>query len=428
LGYRATLVPLMVALTWYFLVRGLKTGSSWFYALCGLFLGLGMYTYNAFMVAPLVVLGAILVQFLVGHGRRVLAHGAQVLLLLVVALYVFIPLGRYAVESPGEYLYRAATRVTSLEQALPANLASVFLSNVVKALGMFNVQGDGVFVVNVPFARQLGFLAATLFALGLVHVLSRWRVGHNATVPIVGLGMLLPSAMALAFPHEVPNAIRAVGALPAATLLSGVALVALRRQVAALLPTRPSHPVTLLARAGLALSPAESSTSMSGPPMQDQVPAGVWRGRLRRPLRVLLIVVAAAALAIETWAVYPFYFRDYVKHLPDRNYSISLQMARAIDAFADDGQSYIKVAPYWYDGNAVRAQLRRADPDWNNELDTLDPNKPPLAGPAGRYMVIVHPDDQASLQLLRQAFPRGIALVNLDNTGAIAFITFYGER
>jgi len=60
--------------------------------------------------------------------------------------------------------------------------------------------------------------------------------------------------------------------------------------------------------------------------------------------------------------------------------------------------------PYWYDGNAVRAQLRRTDPNWNNELDTLDPDKPPLAGPAGRYMVIVHPDDQASLQALRQAF------------------------
>jgi hypothetical protein len=61
-------------------------------------------------------------------------------------------------------------------------------------------------------------------------------------------------------------------------------------------------------------------------------------------------------------------------------------------------------------------------------LERLDPKQPPLAGPAGRYMVIVHPDDQVTLQTLRQTFPRGIALVNLDNTGKIAFITFYGER
>ena len=60
-------------------------------------------------------------------------------------------------------------------------------------------------------------------------------------------------------------------------------------------------------------------------------------------LRSLLIVVAVAALGIEAWSVYPFYFQDYVRHLADLNYSISLQMARAIDAFADDGQSYIKI-------------------------------------------------------------------------------------
>jgi 4-amino-4-deoxy-L-arabinose transferase-like glycosyltransferase len=408
-GYRATLVPLMISLTWYFLVRGLKTGRTWFYALSGFFLGLGMYTYNAYMAAPFVVLGVLLSQWLVGRGRPLLAHWRQMLLLVLVALFVFIPLGRFAIEEPGTYGYRAATRITSLEQQLPANVVSVLFSNLAKALLMFNVQGDGVHIANVPFQRELGFFSAVLFVLGLAYVLWRWRRGYNVTVLIVGMGMLLPSALALAFPNEVPNAIRAIGVLPAAAVLSAVAVVLLRRRLAALVPAHPAREINL----SLALN--------------ERVELA-WRRPVRWSLRHFLVVLAVVVLGLETWSVYPFYFRDYVQHLPDLNYSISLQMARAIDAFADDGQSFIKIAPYWYDGNAVRAQLRRTDPNWNNELETLDPNASPLVGPAGKVMVLVHPDDQEALRLLREAFPRGVALVNLDNTGKIAFITFYGER
>jgi len=400
-GYRATLVPLLICLTWYFLVRGLKTGRAWFYAWSGVFLGLGMYTYNAFMAAPVVLLMILVGQVLVGRGSRLLAHWPKILLLFVVACYVFIPLGRYVVEAPEMYGYRVATRITSLEQEMPARILPVLASTLTSALLMFNVRGDGVFAANVPMARELGFVSAVLFVLGLAHVLWRWKRGYNATIPIMGLGMLLPSALALAFPNEVPNAIRAIGVLPAVALLCAIALAVVRRRLSALLPVGPVQQL-------------------------DTTPSS--RGRVMWPLRYLLLALAVVVLAAETAAVYPFYFRDYVSALPAKNYSISLQMARAIDAFADDGESFIKVTPYWYDGNAVRAQLRRVGPDWNNELYTLDPGGPPLRGTAGKVMVLVHPDDQPSLRQLQQAFPRGVTLVNLDNMGNIAFLTFYGER
>jgi hypothetical protein len=354
-------------------------------------------------------LGALLAEFLVGRGRRLLGRWREVLVLFIVALYVYIPLGRYAMEEPAMYGYRVATRVTSLEQGLPTRVLPVFFSNLGRALLMFNVQGDAVFASNVPFQRQLGFLTSVLFVLGVVYVVWRWRQSYNATVLIFGMGMLLPSVLALAFPHEVPSANRAIGAVPAAALLPAMALVLLRRKLAVLLPVHPSQVSSL-------------------PLPSGDRPLLAEPGRLTRALRSLLIVVAVVALGIETWSVYPFYFQDYVGHLPALNYSISLQMARAIDAFADDGQSYIMIMPHWYDGNAVRAQLRRTTFSWSNELERLDPDKPPLAGPPGRYMVLVHPDDQATLQTLYRSFPRGVALVNLDNTGNIAFISFYGER
>ena len=107
---------------------------------------------------------------------------------------------------------------------------------------------------------------------------------------------------------------------------------------------------------------------------------------------------------LEAHAAYPLYFDDYVEHLPEQNYSISLEMARPIDDFSDDGESYIKIGPYWDDGNAVRAQLRREDQSWNNEL-APGPGSGAPGGRPGKFMVILHPDDPEALETLQQHFP-----------------------
>ncbi len=408
-GYRASTVPLLVALVWYFLVRGLKTHRRWFYALSGFCLGLGLYTYPAFLVGPFLVALMLLTRFLVGRGRALLADWDSVILLVVVAIFVFIPLGRYAYEEPQTYGFRAATRITSVEQPLPKDILGTLLQTTSKALLMFNYHGDGTFVANVPFMREMGFFTAVLFVLGLACVLWRWRRECNLTVPIALGVMLLPTILSLAFPHEVPNAIRAIGALPAAVLLPAIALALVRRRMAALHPVRPPREMLMVITA-------------------NGVPKWEWRWRWSWPWRGLMVALLIAVLGFETWATYPTYFRDYVSHLTASNYSISLALARAIDDFADDGESYIKMMPYWYDGNAVRAQLRRADQSWHNELDALRREGPPFVGPPGKFMVILHPQDTEALRMLQEAFPRGIALSSKDNKGEVAFFTFYGER
>lgn len=409
MGYRASMVPFMVCWVWYFLVRGIKTGKTWFFALSGLFLGLGLYTYNAFMIAPLMVVAMLLVCLAIGRGRVLWANRGNALLLVLAAMYVFIPLARYAYEQPESYGYRAATRITSAETALPQDIVGTLWANTRNALLMFNVKGDSAFVANVPYLREMGFFPAVLFLLGFAYLLWRWRHGYNATV-LISLGvMLLPTILALAFPHEVPNAIRAIGALPAAMIVPAVALMMVRRGIAALYPARPVREMALMF-------------------VENGESRWVWRWRWAWTPRHTWAAVLIVAAVIEIRAVYPTYFRDYVKHLPDENYSITLNMARAIDDFADDGDAYIKIMPYWYDGNAVRAQLRRADQSWSNELDALRPDQPPLAGPPGKFMVIVHPDDSQTLATLRAAFPQGIELQHLKDKGGIAFITFYGER
>ena len=154
-------------------------------------------------------------------------------------------------------------------------------------------------------------------------------------------------------------------------------------------------------------------------------------GRLRGASWALIL---ALALLWEARTTHALYFGDYAAGLADGGYSITLDMARAIDDMADDGVSYIKVMPYWYDGNAVRALLTHEDQSWHNELVELRRDLEPFVGPPGKFMVILHPGDTASLEMLLDAFPQGVFLrrtrpaTRQEPSRPVALITFYGER
>jgi 4-amino-4-deoxy-L-arabinose transferase-like glycosyltransferase len=394
-GYRAVLAPLLVALSLLYLVRALKRGRYRDYALCALCVGLGLQSYNALMIVPVLVgLALVLARVL----RRRLAAAIEwrsiafwVLLVLLTAL----PLLCYVGQNPSAYIYRVATRATAIEAPLPDNPVIVWLGNAGRAAAMFNYQGDSIYLSNVPRFRQLGFVTALFIALGAAYSAMRRPGGYNWLLWMAFAGLMLPSTLALAFPDEVPSAVRSIGALPVAMLLPALGI-------------RASGDWVRRGWEGAA------AAGKSGIP--------------RKVLAVMLGVAIAAGLIAEAASVYPLYFQRYVAAQPDRNRSISLAMASVIDDFADDGRAYILIAPYWYDGNAVRAQLKRAPRDWTSELVTLEPGTAPLDEVPGRVLVIVHPDEEEALRLLESSFASHIVLEHRWADGTLAFRAFYGER
>ena len=408
-GYRAVLVPLLVLAVIYGLARALRSGRGTDFALAGVLMGLGLYTYNAFLIVPALVAAALVVELAMGGRGALRRYGWGIVALVGAAVIVYLPLARYALESPGQYLWRVATRVSDVEVPLPRDLLRVFAGNLWRAAGMFNVRGDQVFYINVPFQRQLGAVSAVLFVFGLACALVRLRRGHYGTLLVFLGGLILPTALAVAFPHEVPSAVRAAGVIAPAYLLVGLPAVLLRRRLVALWPQGIHQPLTL---------------SLAVPPRLDWQ----WRGRVAVNVRALAAAGLVLLGALELGETRRAYFRDYVRHLPQGNYAISLELARALDEFCGQGEAYIKVWPYWYDGNAVRAQLRVTPRTWNGELNDLDPARPPLSTARGQVMVIVNPQDERALQALRAAFPRWVAVGHRDYEGRVAFITFYGER
>ena len=415
-GYRASLMPLAVLVVLFLLLRALRRGRASDWVLAGMALGLGLYTYNAFMIVPGAVAAALAIE-VAREGRGALRRrGWGLVGLAVGAMLVFLPLGRYALEQPQSYLFRVATRVTSVERPLPADLAGVLAGNLWRAAGMFNLRGDEVALSNVPYQRELGAVSAVFFVAGLGYALARWRRGHYALALVFLGSLMLPTALSVAFPREVPNAVRASGAIVPVYLLAALPLALLRRSLAFL-----GKPVTAQETAG-------TSGAVWWSPTRPR--AERWRALVRRsmgagvPAIALVVVLLGAELAETRHA----YFDEYVAHLPGRNYAISLEIARVLDDFAPEGQAFVKIWPYWFDGNALRAQLKVMSKSWDWEVPELDPNKPPLATARGKLLFIVHPDDRATLEMLAAEFPGGVAINHRDYNGQVAFVTFYGER
>jgi len=389
MGYRLSVMPLLVALALWAWLRARRTGGRHWYALGGLLVGLGLHSYNAFMIAPAWIAMLILGERLRDRTAWPRERLEGLALLLIVMLYVALPLAAFAVANPDIYFFRVATRLTGEEVALSEHPLAVLARNAWRAAGMFNVRGDSIATSNVPGLRQLGYVPALLLPLGLGWALFRWRRDAHMALLITFPAMVVPTALSLAFPREVPNAGRAVGALIPALTLAAMSLAELRRMV--------WRALAAFAKSGKVACVA--------------------------PFALVLTLFAG-----ETVSAWETYYSTYREHLPAGNYSISLEMARAIDTFAHEGPVYTVIWPHHYDGNAVRAQLERGSLPVERELPSLVAGEPPLDEEPGKRMVILSPEDTVSLTTLELAFPRGVAVTHVDDEGREKFVTFYGEK
>lgn len=235
LGVRAILVPFFLVLTVYSLWRGLRTGSRWAFVGCGVFLGLGMYTYQAARAVPLlVILGFVYVGLyrrslwsetrpVAGIRNRVSPkkpgfYLVNLALVVVVSLSVFAPLGYYFLTHPGSFFQRIEqTLVVNPSQEASSN-AQVLLNQAKKTLLMFNAHGDEEPKTNLVGRPALSPFLSLAFLLGLAVSLLRIKRPLYLFLLSWLLVMTLPALLA----QYGPTAKRAIGTLPAAAMLVAV--------------------------------------------------------------------------------------------------------------------------------------------------------------------------------------------------------------
>jgi hypothetical protein len=228
IGLRFPLYPLFAAPTLFYLIRGLRTRNRNDFLLSGLFLGIGLHGYSPIRIVPFVVVAAFVLYWL--HSQ---SKGARqdlpiwLVMLALVAMFVFLPLLRYWLDHPAEFGFRALTRLGGVEQPLPAPAYQIFFSNLWNGLKMFNYDDGQIWVHSVPYRPALDIVTAALFLIGVVLVFIRYiRQRHwldlflLVSIPL----LLMPSVLSLAFPGENPALNRASGAYIPVFIIGALAL------------------------------------------------------------------------------------------------------------------------------------------------------------------------------------------------------------
>ncbi len=272
LGLRIILTPAVTALLFIFLIKGLRTGNRAQFILAGLTLGIGMYTYQAVRMLPFVVIAALVIGALY-HLRdwsklKVLLWNGVTLVL--VSLICFAPMAGYILEAPGDFFQRTGTRIlgdpeiedvdengnliirpaTFLER-LTANVPQL-MTNLGNALKAYNFRGDGLWFQAAsyrPFMDAITGAGLIIGLIGWVGLMIRKRdIALDLWIPAV-LIMILPSALAIAFPNENPSSTRLSGSLPGVYLLAGFGIVTFVRSGARVLGGKAGIAVAALVAA-----------------------------------------------------------------------------------------------------------------------------------------------------------------------------------
>jgi len=427
-GYRVSLMPLMSILFLYGMARGLRRGRPRDWAWAGLFLGLGLWTYKAFVFAIPVAIGTIIIYALKwriekwgGHQNRPTSWSASpntlsksLAMMLVVAAIAALPMIRFFIDQPDVYLAREMQASKLVSQSMDRDQLDrwkLYTSNTLTSLLMFNYEGDSNSRFGVPFQRELGFVSATLLVLGLFKAIVRWQKGSNLLLLVAFLGLMAPMTISM-LAGEKPNLFRSSGLIGLTLLLVSWVMCDIRKALTSLIKRTRLPSWQILIGEGESAKHKEIKFGLS----------------LTLALALGPFLVAGGMLLTELRESQKIYFEDFREQAPDvGNYSVASKMAKTMIAF-EEGPTFIKVWPHWYDGRAVSVHLDVAQRAWTAELFEINPQTYPLADFHGKLLIILHPQDHVSLETLRGYFPRNSALTERYPTGMPAFIAFYGQR
>ncbi len=273
-GMRISLAPFFTALTALFFARALRGNQRADYVKAGLALGFGLYGYQAARMLPVPIVAGVLLTLLLRKypWRTVLEYLLNLAVLAFVSLMVFLPMLHYWQEYPENYQRRTSTRIfgdnpTGEEDALQALLegGASLLRNTRNVLLMYHYTGDSTWVTGLPGEPAMDATTAGFMALGLAAWLALMLSTRDPSivfVPVLVFFMLMASALALAFPIEVPSFARASGAIPPSYLIAALPVCIFCRQLYKTLPRRIGKLAAVIFAAAVILSANQANTSL----------------------------------------------------------------------------------------------------------------------------------------------------------------------
>ncbi len=393
IGYEPGLVPLLLCLLLWSLSAAWRTGRWWLWAAAGVLCGLGLYTYPAGRLFPVVTLAVLVIGW--WWSRRVMPPAALptgptprrrmgVLLLVVLAGLTVVPMVLTWVQNPELLVLRSRQIAVVAEGEGSTAPLQTTIRNTLATLGMFSLAGDVDPRNNLPGRPVFDLFLGLFFYLGLGLAFWRWRRLPYPWLLASLLVMLVPTV----FSDYAPHFRRALGAAPLIALLTAVGLAALWDKAATAWSARHTAPGSLLRQPGFYAGAA-----------------------------VLIAVGLSAGLAVrdyfDRWANSPDLFYAFDEGL--------WQLAGQIDTQLPVGPTYLTPRPVTHTTLAFA---------WRDGVPpTSFDGRSIFVAPSGHsqpitYAVINHEDFRTPL-LLPEVFPQAEVQQQIFDRSGTLYATLY---
>lgn len=241
---RTILTPFAVGLAAAAFWRGVNLGRTRWFLVAGAGLGLALHSYSVGRFFPVFLAIFLLLQFtrdIIGRGRaqtsaddrsflrlsafiRILFSKPwrDILLMFLIALVIFAPLGIYFVTHPGTFMMRASAVATYADAGLLESLKTIgraALANL--AQYVLPGAGDRAQFHNLPGRPIFEPLTALLAVVGLLLALRRWREPRFLFLLLWLIVLTAPAALAT---DRFPTLPRVLGVIPGLYLLPALGL------------------------------------------------------------------------------------------------------------------------------------------------------------------------------------------------------------
>jgi 4-amino-4-deoxy-L-arabinose transferase-like glycosyltransferase len=232
IGFRAIMVPFLLSFAFYFLFKGLRTKKLHDFIIAGLIYGLGVHTYIAFRVSPLILV-TLFISLLITRKDFFKEYWKHTAVFTVAMLITAAPmLLDFFYFNPTHY----ASRTSEISVFNPTSNQGHLLTTVAKTFGLalqkYFIMGDLNMRHNYAPYALLNPLVSIAFLLGLIYSIKTlihlfWlRITKGIRTEKMDLyAFLLAWFFALLIPEFLanegnPHALRSIGTLPVVMIIS----------------------------------------------------------------------------------------------------------------------------------------------------------------------------------------------------------------
>lgn len=208
-GFRAILVPLVLILLFYHFVRAYRHGKLKDFALTGMWIAIGFYTYFAFRMVA-IALVALLIYILIKDRKFLSKNLKNIGWMIGAFLITLLPMIFHFIQVPADILGRASTSIFNSE----LNGGSPFKtlgSNIYKTAAMLNFKGDANWRHNVANLPMLDPLTGILMWFGVAITLKNFKKFEHYLLAFWFMALCLPEILTA---EGIPHALRLVGIIP----------------------------------------------------------------------------------------------------------------------------------------------------------------------------------------------------------------------